>query len=117
MYEDKSEFDFNGCLDNSLYYNIENKKKIRNMKDEMEGVLMKKFIGLCAQMSSILSADLKEKKKAKGINKIVVKNHIKHSNYVHCLSKEIHYTHTTKLIRSTKHQLFTIAPKKIPDAL
>ena len=51
-------------------------------------------MGYRAKMYSILSANLKEKKKGKGINKNVVKNHIKHSDYVNCLLNEIHYTHT-----------------------
>ena len=112
MYEDKSQFDFNGYSNNSPYYNVENKKKIGKMKDEMGGVLMIEFMGLCVRMYSVLSADLKEKKKAKGINKTVVKNHIKHSDYVNCLSNKIQYTHTMKPIRSTNHQLFTIAQNK-----
>ena len=39
VYEDKNEFDFSGYLNNSPYYNIENKKNWK-MKDEMGGVLI-----------------------------------------------------------------------------
>ena len=42
MYEDKNEFDFSGYLNNSPYYNIENKKNWK-MKDEMGGVLIKEL--------------------------------------------------------------------------
>ena len=65
MYEDKSQFDLNGYSNNSPYYNVENKKKIGKMKDEMGGVLMMEFMRLHVRMYSVLSADLKEKKRQK----------------------------------------------------
>ena len=112
MYEDKNEFDFNGYLNNSPYYNVENKKKIGKMKDGMGGILIKEFVGLRAKMYFVLSPNLKEKKKTKDIKKNVVKNHIKHSDYVNCLLNEIHCTHTMTLIRSTNYQLLTIEQNK-----
>ena len=69
MYEDKNKFDFRGYLNNSPCYNVENKKKIGKLNDEMGGILIKEFVELRAKMYSVFSADLKEKKKAKGIKK------------------------------------------------
>ena len=44
------------------------------MKDEVKGKIISEFIGLKSKMYSIVTVDNKEIKKAKGVNKNVVKN-------------------------------------------
>ena len=68
----------------------QNKKIPGLMKDEMNGKIIKEFIGLRSKMYSIkLFEDETEIKKAKGIPKNVVKNEIKHESYFNSLMNKI----------------------------
>ena len=78
-------------------------KKIGKMKDEMNGIAIKKFVGLLAKMYSILTTNKKEAKKAKGVKKSMVKHRVKHSNYVDCLLNERTYLHSMTSFRSSSH--------------
>ena len=49
MAEDEEFFDFSGYPTNHPYFSSKNKKVIGKMKDELNGGLMKEFIGLRAK--------------------------------------------------------------------
>ena len=57
-------------IHSSEFFDLVNKKVIGKMKDE----LIHQFVGLKSKMYSIVSVDCKENKKAKGVNKNVVKD-------------------------------------------
>ena len=82
------------------------------MKDEMGGVPIAEFVGLRAKLYSVLLRNSKEMKKAKGVNKVVVKHEIKHSKYLDSLQNETIYTYQMKAIRSSKHKIYTIEQSK-----
>ena len=75
-------------------------KKIGKLKDEMGGVTLAELVGLTGKIYSVLVENGKERKRAKGVNKTVVKHEIKHLNYLDSLKNEIIYTHEMKFIRS-----------------
>ena len=72
MYEDfnadKHLFDFSGCEKESPFYNDENKKVISKMKDELNGKIIEKSVGLRAKMYSLKTMK-EEMKKAKGVKR------------------------------------------------
>ena len=55
------------------------------MKNELNGKIMMKFIGLRAKTYSYLIDDSGEDKKAKGIKKCAMKRKLKFENYKNCL--------------------------------
>ena len=65
-----------------------NKKKIGFMKDELEGRIMKEFIGLRPRCYSYLTGDGNVDKKVKRTKKCVMKNEIMFNNYVECLKEK-----------------------------
>ena len=90
VYEIKTEdvyenlFDFCNYLFNSKFFDPTNKKVIGNMKDEFEGKTVTEFNGLKSKMYSLIDADKEEVKKAKGVNKNVIKN-IRHKEFADVL--------------------------------
>lgn len=98
-----------------LHSNV-NKKVIGKMKDEMNGKIIKEYVGLRAKMYSVAS----EKgvvKKAKGVSKQVVKSSISHDNYKEALFQKRVFHHDNPKISSALHQInTTIVNKKSLDA-
>ena len=76
MFSNKEFFAFSEYYKDSKFYNTENMKKIGKMKDEMKGIAIAESVGLRAKLYSILTRKGKEVKKAKGVNKSVVKHTI-----------------------------------------
>ena len=66
-------FDTSDYPTNHLCYSTSNKKISGKMKDEYNGTLIKKFVGLRPKMYSILDGNNKEKKIAKSISQVVTK--------------------------------------------
>ena len=54
------------------------------MKDEFEGRMISEFVGLKSKMYSLVDVDGEKNKKAKGVNKSVVKS-IRHKKFVDVL--------------------------------
>ena len=73
FYEDKNFFEFSDYPLNSKFFDPTNKNVIDKMKDEFKGSIISEFGGLKSKMYSLIAADAEEVKKAKGVNKIVVK--------------------------------------------
>lgn len=109
FYNVKHKFDFSGYDCDSPYFDLENKKVISKMEDELNEQVVKEFASLCAKIHSVLCAEVindqdedgsRDMKKAKVV--FVVKKDIKQSDYVRCLQKEktitikwYHYDHKT----------------------
>ncbi|MFM7978157.1 MAG: hypothetical protein ACKPKO_02480, partial [Candidatus Fonsibacter sp.] len=66
-----------------------NKKVLGQFKDEIHGLVMPEFIGLnpkCYNFNHINEENMiTYKKKLKGVSKVVVKNEIKHGDYINAL--------------------------------
>ena len=98
----KDKFDNSDHPENSLYFDITNKKVIGTFKDEASGIIIVEFVGLKSKMYSYIKNDENGGKTAKGIKKNVIKNCIKHEDYKSLLlnNKQLH--HKMKTIRSTQ---------------
>ena len=92
-----------------------NKKKLGMMKDEMNTLAIKSFIGVNPKCYSFTYSDKIEKnvKKCKGVSKATLKNEIKHCNYLNTLITGQRMTKQITSIRSFNHQLYTIQQDKI----
>ena len=74
FYEDNDLFDFSDYPKDSTVFDLVNKKVISKMKDEFKGKIISGFVRLKSKMYSLIKVHNEEKKKAKGVNKNVVKN-------------------------------------------
>ena len=74
-------FEFSHYSLNSKFFDPVNKKVIGKMKDEFKGKIISEFIGLRSKMYSLIDVDNEEVKKAKGVNKNVIKK-IRHKEYI-----------------------------------
>ena len=110
---DKDKLDNSDYPENSPYYDTSNKKVIGKFKDEAAGTPIVEFVGLRSKMYSYIKTDEKGGKTAKGIEKNVIKNDLKHEDYKNVLlnNKQLH--HKMKTIRSQKHQLGSYEINKI----
>ena len=67
-------FDFRDYPQDSKLFDPVNKKVISKIKDEFEGETISEFVILKSKMCSLVTVDNEEIKKAKEVNKNVVKN-------------------------------------------
>ena len=111
MKADADVYDFSDYPKSHPLYSIKNKKVVGKFKDETNGLAPSEFVGLKSKMYS-LSCDGKEKKRAKGVSRCVVKRELTHDHYKQCLKKEHVMMSTMKSIRSTNHELYTISLTK-----
>ena len=73
FYEDKDLFDFSDYQKDSKLFDPVNKNVVGKMKDELKGKIISDFIGLKSKMYSLIKVDNEENKKAKEVNKNLVK--------------------------------------------
>ena len=81
FYQDKNLFSFSYYSHDLKFFDPVNKKIIGKMKDEFKGKIISEFVGLKSKMHSLIDVDNEENKKAKGVNKNVVKN-IRDEEYI-----------------------------------
>ena len=112
MFERKEEFDFSDYPTDSQFHDPTNKKVIGKMKDETASVPTVEFVGLRSKMYSIKTSDF-ESKRAKGINKGVVRRKIRHQDYLKTLQERSRSMVTMKGIRSKQHQVRSYEINKI----
>ena len=119
LYEDmlqhQSKFDFSGYPEDHICFSKENKKVIGKMKDELNGCLMKEFVGLRAKMYSLqyqADDETKSVKRAKGVKKYVIKGHINHNDFRDCLLNVEERLHMMNSFRSINHNLYTLCQNK-----
>ena len=104
--EDKNLFDFSYCPQDSTFFDLVNKKVISKMKDEFKGKIIGEFAGLKSKMYSLVDADGKESKKAKGVNKGIVRG-IRHKEFVDVLFGGKLMRHRIKRMQSKLHRIGT----------
>jgi len=91
----------------------DNKKVIGKFKDEAAGKPILEFVGLKSKMYSYTVLDDGEHKKAKGVKKNVVKNEIKHQNYLDVIFNGRIMHHQMNTIRSVNHQIRSYQINKV----
>lgn len=89
-----------------------NKKVLGKMKDENCGKIMREHISLKAKMYTY-RVENKEYKKSKGVKKSIVKNEITFADYEKCLKEKVAQYRKMNLIRSYKHELYSVECNKI----
>ncbi|XP_054260663.1 uncharacterized protein LOC128985297 [Macrosteles quadrilineatus] len=85
-----------------------NKKVLGKWKDELAGVVMRKFVGLRSKMYAYEDEKKKSGKKAKGVKKSVVKHELTFDDYKTCLFDSVDIYKTMNSIRSEGHNLYSI---------
>ena len=105
--------DFSNFDINSEYFSEKNKKKIGFLKSESGEKIIEEFVGLKSKLYSIKYADESETRKAKGINRSVLKKELNHEKYREVINDNICYEHKMTRIQSKEHLLKTIELKKM----
>ena len=83
-----------------------------NSKENLKEKIINEFVGLKSKMHSLVSVDGEEIKKAKGVNKNIVKS-IRHKKFVHALFNKKIMRHNMKRIQSKLHKIGTYDVCKI----
>ena len=112
FYEDKNVFNFSDSPQDLKFFDPVSKKEIGKMKDEFNGKIISKFVGLNSKMHSLYAVDGEEVKKAKGVNKNVIKN-TRHKEFVDVLFNKKMMRHEMKRIQSKLHIIGTCDVCKI----
>ena len=107
MARDSDRFDTSNYPKEHPLYSETNKQVLGKFKDEMGGDPIKEFVGLRSKMYSILSKNT-NKRRAKGINKMFTKKHLKHEAYLSALKTD-HEIHrgSWMTINSKAHEITT----------
>lgn len=114
MKRDINKFDTSDyAVDNAYGIPLVNKKVPGLMKDENNGAIMTKFIGLRAKMYALRVDGKKDMKKVKGVKSNVVAKSITFDDYTRCLHDEIEMTRQQSSIRSKLHEVYTVSETKI----
>ena len=90
-----------------------NKKVLGMLKDEVNGRYIEEFLGLKAKLYSYKMFEGEESKKCKGVKKSVVKNSITHKDYKKCLFTDKKLLRKMNIIRSYKHEVYTVEVNKV----
>ncbi|XP_072033599.1 uncharacterized protein [Amphiura filiformis] len=90
-----------------------NKKVPGMFKDEAGGKQITEFVGLRPKLYSYIMHEGKEEKRCKGVKKAVVERKITFGDYKRCLFDEKPLMRTMNVIRSYKHEVYTITINKV----
>ena len=90
-----------------------NKKVIGLMKDELGGAIMTEFVALRPKLYSYKVQDGTENKRCKGIKKCAVKKTLTFEDYKNCLFNDSTEYRSQLMLRSMKHDIFTIEVNKV----
>ena len=128
MYDKKEMFDLSDITSNRFkqYYDGSNKKVIGKFKPEYVNCIIEEFIGLRSKMYSMkfdrrldkngnecMNGGKNECKRAKGIVQHVTQRDIKHDMYKETLESGGKMYNKMTVIRSKKHQLYTMEMNKV----
>jgi hypothetical protein len=112
MTHNKEVCDFSEYPIDHILHDKKNLAVIGKFEDETAGKPIIEFVGLKPKMYAIRTQEY-ESKKAKGGNKMVVKNEINLSDYKDVLEQKMILKKSQNAIRSYKHQLYSISQNKI----
>lgn len=109
---------FSGIMDFCDYpkdhelFNEKNKKVLGKLKDEMNGQPINEVIAIKSKLYFI-DSPVKQQKRAKGVQRSVVEQHLTKDLYLRCLfDHEIHYN-TVRRIGSDAHKIVGVETRKI----
>jgi hypothetical protein len=113
MYDDLAEhYDTSDYSPDHTNYSLQNKKVLGKWKDELNGIPIQEIVALKAKMYSVKSLDNPEKKVAKGIPRVFLRQHLTHKDYRQCLSDNRSQHAKASTIRSIDHKLYTMIISK-----
>ena len=90
-----------------------NKKVIGKFKDEVGGKQITHFVGLRPKLNSFKVEDNSETRKAKGVEKNVIKNALSFEDYKECLFSEKEVMKHVNIIRSKNHDIHSMTVNKL----
>jgi len=99
------QYDFSDYPIDHPNHSIENKKVVGKFKDECCSRPITEFVGLRPKMYSILEVNGANIRKAKGVQKTVVKKDLRHELYKQCPDEHKEMKHKQIVIRSRGHQM------------
>ena len=105
-------FDFSDYPQHAKFFDPANKKVIGKMKDEFKAKIISEFVGLKPKMYSLTDVDSEEVKKAKGVNKNLVKK-TRHEEFADVLFNKKMIRYNMKRIQSKLHRIGTYDVCKI----
>ena len=98
---------YNYDKDDKRLFPIGNNEKKGLFKDELEGKIMKEFVGLSAKTYPCLMDDDTEHKKAKGTKKCIIKRGLLFKNYIDCLFIDKIILKSLQRFKSDCHNVYT----------
>ena len=107
----QSQYDRSNYNNKHFLFSNENKKVLSKFKDELGGVPISEYVGLRRKMYSVITKE-EEIRKAKGIQKNVVKDQITRENYLDCLFEGKTFKHQMNMLRSYNRQIYGINVNK-----
>lgn len=118
FYEDMKQnlerYDTSDYPENNKFQMPRVNKKIPGLfKDELNSVIITKFVGLRSKMYCVKTGHIDKMKKAKGVKKYVVKREICFEDYVNCLENGCVITRNQNSFRSKLHKMYTIKQTKV----
>ena len=117
METNKNEYDTSDYPKDHPLFSNENKKVLGKMKDECAGTPIAECVCLRPKMYSILKADEKNIKRAKGVNKSVAKKQIMHEQYKETLIGKKQLWHGMNMLGSEGHEIYGMHINKISLSL
>lgn len=122
--DDPNEFDTWDFPEENIYgIKRHNKKVPGKFKDELNGEIVTEVVGMrskCYAVRTKINKKKKDKvamkniiKKAKGVKKNVLKNHISFDDYYKCITNNCIELRKQNSIRSMNHDIYTISMEKI----
>jgi len=114
-------FDTSNYPKNHYCFSEIHKNQPGYFKDEMKGTILSEFISLRPKLYAYKTIDGVEEKKAKGVKKYIIKNHMKFDNYMDILNAFINHltvdseqTHRDmNFIQSNKHVVYSKTMRKL----
>ncbi len=107
-------FDCSDYPTNHPLYSIENKKVPGKFKDEMPGIQIQEFLSICPKVYTIKTSNpVNDVKKAKGVQRNIIKNEVSFLDYYNCLFNEQNLMKHQTTFRSKKHNIHTVKQAKL----
>lgn len=112
FFQNKMKFDFSNYSKESPYFDPTNKAVIGKFKDEAGGIPVTEFVGLKPKMYSYLKDSDESSRRAKGIQKSVVKEKLSHQSFLMQLFSPEQNVYPNRRIQSMHHHLYTLTLMK-----